>query len=102
LSEDRQIYVPGSFIALYVPVGQIKPIKPREEIEAKYDYCEDLAQLLLQAMYDKMAELNLPIDIAFSRVSNVLADPNLNLSEVESTWVLSRLNELSESDPSFR
>lgn len=77
--------------------GRTKPIMSREDIETRHDYCEDLAQLLLQAMQDKMVELSLPVDIALPRISNVLADPNLNLSEAESNWVLLRLKELSES-----
>lgn len=96
MNDDRQIFVPPSFIALFVPPGKIKPIASREEIETRYDYCEDLAQLLFDQMRDKMAEHGIPIDIALPRITAVLTDSSLNLSEAESAWVLLRLTELSE------
>jgi hypothetical protein len=96
MDDDRQIFVPPSFIALFVPLGKVKPIASREEIETRYDYCEDLSQLLFDQMRDKMAEHGIPIDLAFSRITAVLTDSSLDLSEPESVWVLSRLTELSE------
>lgn len=96
MNDDRQIFVPSSFIALFVPLGKIKPSASREEIETRYDYCEDLAQLLFDQMRDKMAEHGIPVDIALARITTVITEPSLNLSEVESAWVLSRLTELSE------
>lgn len=96
MNDDRQIFVPASFISLFVPLGKTKPIASREEIESRYDYCEDLSQLLFDQLRDKMAEHGIPVDLAFARITNVLTDSSLNLSEAESAWVLSRLTELSE------
>lgn len=88
--------MPPSFIALFVPLGKTKPIASREEIETRYDYCEDLSQLLFDQLRDKMAEHGIPVDIALPRITAVLTEPSLNLNDVESNWVLSRLTELSE------
>ncbi len=88
--------MPPSFIALFVPPGKTKPIASREEIETRYDYCEDLSQLLFDQLRDKMAEHGIPVDIALPRITAVLTEPSLNLNDVESNWVLSRLTELSE------
>jgi hypothetical protein len=96
MNDDRQIFVPPSFIALFVPLGKTKPIASREEIETRYDYCEDLSQLLFDQLRDKMAEHGIPVDIALPRITAVLTEPSLNLNDVESNWVLSRLTELSE------
>lgn len=83
-------------MALYVLPGRIKPSVSRLEIEQRYDLCEDLAQLMFQTMQDNMHELDLPVDIVMPRVAAILHEPNLNLTDAESGWVLSRLNELSE------
>jgi hypothetical protein len=96
MNDDRQIFVPPSFIALFVPLGKTKPIASREEIETRYDYCEDLSQLLFDQLRDKMAEHGIPVDIALPRITAVLTEPSLNLNDAESDWVLSRLTELSE------
>ena len=45
MSEDNQIIIPPSFIALFVPPGRIKPTEPREVIAERYELCEDLARL---------------------------------------------------------
>ena len=46
MSDDNQIIVPPSFIALYIEPGRSRPSAGRDEIAARHDFCEDLACLL--------------------------------------------------------
>ena len=48
MSDDNQIYVPPSFVDLYLPHGQIKARLPKAEIAQRHELCEDLAQMLTE------------------------------------------------------
>ena len=47
MSDESQIEIPPSFVALYVPPGRIKPTLARAELSARYELCEDMAQMLV-------------------------------------------------------
>jgi hypothetical protein len=44
--EINQNEVPSSFIDLFIPRGATRPSESREVIAARYELCEDLAQML--------------------------------------------------------
>ncbi len=46
MSDENQLIVPPSFIALFIDPGRSRPNAPREFIAARYDLCEDMANLL--------------------------------------------------------
>jgi sporulation protein YlmC with PRC-barrel domain len=57
MSDESQIVVPPSFIALFVVPGRSKPSAPRAEIAARHEFCEDLANLLTEPANTKLWEL---------------------------------------------
>jgi len=44
--EEYQVEIPQSFLALFVDPGRSKPNAPRNEVAARYELCEDLANML--------------------------------------------------------
>lgn len=94
MSDESQIVVPASFIALFVEPGRSKPSATRHEIAARYDFCEDLATLLTEQALDKRWQLGVTEEDVLDRILRGLrADPAL-VQESEAVWVVTRLAEL--------
>ena len=94
MSDESQIVVPASFIALFVEPGRSKPSATRLEIAARYDFCEDLATLLTEQALDKRWQLGVTEEDVLDRILRGLrADPAL-VQESEAVWVVTRLAEL--------
>lgn len=87
-----QIVVPPSFIALFVPPGRIKPTEPYAHIATRHEFCEDLAQSLVEMARTQRWSLGITDDDVLERVGRGLAD--LDLADAERGWVLGRLGEL--------
>jgi hypothetical protein len=96
MSDENQIVVPPSFIALFVPPGRIRPTESREYIAQRHDYCEDMASLLTETAQTQLWSLGITEADVLERVARGLADPTVGLSEAEAGWVLQRLAEILE------
>jgi hypothetical protein len=94
MSDGNQIIIPPSFIALFVEPGRSKPSATREHIYARYDLCEDLANLLTEQATNKLWELGITEADVLERIHQGLADVGIGLSEAESQWVIARLAEI--------
>lgn len=94
MSEHSQIVVPPSFIALFVPPGRIKPNAVRSEIVARYEFCEDLAQMLTEQAQDKRWQLGVTEDIVLERMLGGLQADGSVVNAAEAVWVVTRLAEL--------
>lgn len=94
MSDDSQLVVPPSFIALFVEPGRIKPSASREQILERYDYCEDLAQMLTETATARRWELGITEDDVLERLQRGLSAPEAGVSETEAAWVIRRLAEL--------
>ena len=94
MSDDSQIIVPPSFIALFVPPGRIKPTESREHIAARHEFCEDLATMLVETAQTKAWELGLSEDEILRRTHLGLGTGGLALTAAEARWVTTRLAEL--------
>ena len=94
--DGNQIIVPPSFVALFVPPGRIKPTAPRAEIAARYEFCEDLAQMLTEHARTKLWELRVTEQDVLQRMHAGLRGPDAPVSEAEAAWVVRRLAELLE------
>ena len=94
MSDDSQIYVPPSFVALFVPPGCIKPTASREHIAERHDLCEDLAQMLLETAQTQRWSLGITTDDTLERIARGLPSSGLDLSDAETGWVMTRLAEL--------
>jgi hypothetical protein len=96
MSEDSQIVVPRSFIELYLPPGRIKPTAPRDEIAARYEFCEDLASMLTEHARLKLWDLGITEEDVLERMHRGLVLPDAPVSLAEAQWVVRRLAELLE------
>jgi hypothetical protein len=94
MSEDNQIIIPPSFIALFVPPGRNKPTASKAYIYERYDLCEDMANMLTEQASTKLWELGITEADVLERMERGLVDPQLGLTEGEVTWVIARLAEL--------
>ena len=96
MSEDNQFIVPPSFIALFVPAGRSKPTETRQHIAARYEFCEDLAQMLTEPASIKKWELGVTEADVLERMSLGLTGDGAVVDALEARWVLRRLAELLE------
>lgn len=95
---ESQIVVPPSFIALFMPPGARRPTEPRAHIEARYEFCEDLAQMLVESAGAKRFELGITETDVLERMQGGLA-AGAGVDEAEARWVLRRLAELLGWEP---
>ena len=94
MSQEFQIHTPPSFMALYVPPGKIKPTLGQREMAARYELCEDMAQLLTEQAANLQFQLGITEELALERcLQGLLATPDV-LIEAEARWVVCRLAEL--------
>ena len=94
MDDGNQILIPPSFMALYVPPGKIRPTLGQRELAARYELCEDMAQLLTEQAAQQQFQLGITEDLALERcLQGLLATPEV-LSQAESRWVVCRLAEL--------
>ncbi len=94
MSDDSQIQIPPSFIALFVPPGRTKPNASREVITQRYEWCEDLATLLTEHACDRKAELGVTEGDVLLRMHQGLLADGSGVSAPEAQWITTRLAEL--------
>ena len=94
MSDDNQTIIPPSFIALFVEPGRTKPRATREHIYARYDLCEDLANVLTEQATNKLWELGITETDVLERIHQGLGDVDIGLTAVEAQWVILRLAEI--------
>lgn len=94
--KDSQLYIPASFIALFIDPGQTKPHTPLADIAQRYDWCEDMAQLLVNTTQTQTHRLGITASDVIATVRR-----NLHQSETftpaEADWIVLRLDELLRS-----
>jgi hypothetical protein len=94
MTDENQIQVPRSFIALFVPPGKIKPTESRAFIGERYDFCEDLACLMTEHARATLFELGIAeSDVLVQCHRGLLSDDSV-VAPVEAGWVVRRLAEL--------
>lgn len=94
MTEEFQIHIPPSFMALYVPPGKIKPTLSQREMAERYELCEDLANLLTEKAANMQFTLGITEELVLRQCElGLLADPAV-VSPVEARWVVCRLAEL--------
>ena len=57
--EENQSFVPESFLSLYVKPGQYKPSLPRNELTQRYEFCEDMANMLVDTVSTQQFQLGI-------------------------------------------
>ena len=92
--DHNQSQLPHSFIELFIPPGKIKPSETREVIVARYDLCEDMAQMLTEHASAKLFELGVTEQDVLERMHlGLLQDPTA-VTAPEARWIVCRLAEL--------
>jgi hypothetical protein len=94
MSEEHQVHLPESFVALYVPPGKVKPTLGHHDLLQRYELCEDMAQLLTGRAADLQFQLGITEAMALDQCEQgLLAEPAV-VSPAEARWVVCRLAEL--------
>ncbi|MDP4772368.1 MAG: ATPase with chaperone activity [Limnohabitans sp.] len=94
MTEEFQIDIPATFMALYVPPGKIKPTLGQRELAARYELCEDLANLLTEKAANMQFTLGITEELVLAQCeAGLLAAPAV-VTPGEARWVVCRLGEL--------
>lgn len=99
MSDDNQIFVPPSFIALFSAPGQVKLRAPKTEIAQRYELCEDLAQLLTETASAQFHTVHVTESDVLSRCLSGLMGEGSVVTPDEAQWVVRRLAELMNWEP---
>jgi hypothetical protein len=94
MSEESQVVVPQSFVALYLEPGRSRPRASRAEIAARHEFCEDLATMLTEHAATRRWELGVAEDDVLDRVHQGLLGAESGVDAAEAEWVMRRLAEL--------
>lgn len=94
MSEESQLYLPESFMALFLEPGRTKPNATRAHVAQRYEWCEDMAQMLVEPAREQMFRLGITEEDVVHGLRPGLAEPDTGLSEPEAGWVAIRLREL--------
>lgn len=93
-SEDSQVVLPESFIALYRVPGRLKLSAPRAEIAERHEFCDDLAQMLTERAQTLLWELGVTEADVLQRMFAGLNAEGSVVNKNEAVWVATRLAEL--------
>ena len=96
MSDESQIVVPPSFVALFVEPGRTKPTASRAHITERYEFCEALASLLVERAQTLQWQLGITEEDVLERLREGLRGPEAPVPEAEAEWILRRLAELLE------
>jgi len=93
MSDENQIHLPPSFVALYSDARRRLTV-PLAELRTRYELCEDLAGHLVehaQTLYHVQAPSESEI---LTRIHAGLCTAESGVSVAEATWIVTRLAEL--------
>ena len=94
MDEHSQILVPEAFLDLYRSAGRTRLALPREQIAARHELCEDLAQAMTEPARTMLFSAGLAEDEVLRRCHAGLRADDAGLGPGEAEWVVRRLAEL--------
>lgn len=94
--DDDQSPLPASFLALYLAPGRVRPSAPRAVIAARYELCEDMAQMLAEPARTTLFALSITEALVLERIERGLLADHAVVDAAEARWVVCRLAELLE------
>lgn len=94
MTHEFQIDIPPSFMALFLPPGHIKPTLGQRDMAARYELCEDLANLLTEQAAQMQASLGITEELVLQQCEAGLRAEPAVVTPVEARWVVCRLAEL--------
>ena len=94
MHEIDQTDIPGSFIELFMAPGATRPSAPRATIAARYELCEDMAQMLTEHAQGMRLGRDMPeTDVLMQLLSGLKAEDSV-VCQGEALWIVRRLAEL--------
>ena len=93
MSDEYQIHIPPSFEAVYRDARHRLTV-PRDTFRARYELCEDMAQLLVERSQAVHHDQGVEEDEILARTQAGLASAESGFREAEALWVVIRLAEL--------
>ena len=93
MSDEYQIEIPPSFIALYSDARRRLTV-PLNALRDRYEVCEDLAQHLTTHCRGIHVEIGVDEQEVLARCLQGLQSPEAGVSGPEAQWVVTRLAEL--------
>ena len=94
MSEESQIVVPASFIALFLTPGRERPSLSRDALATRHELCEDLASMLMELAQAQRRDLGIAEIDVLRRIQRGLLGDAAGLNAAEAGWVATRLAEL--------
>ncbi|MDD2882652.1 MAG: ATPase with chaperone activity [Rhodoferax sp.] len=91
--EEYQVEIPQSFMALFVDPVRTKTNAPRDEVAARYELCEDLANMLTTSAGNMVFSLVSEREV-IERCRLGLKGEGAVVTEAEADWIVRRLTEL--------
>ncbi|TAM33691.1 MAG: ATPase with chaperone activity [Burkholderiaceae bacterium] len=102
MSDEYQIEIPQSFMALYTAPGSHKPNAPRDVVAGRYELCEDMASMLTEPAKNMSFGLDLTETDVLLRCFQGLKVDAVAVTADEARWVICRLAELLDwAQPNF-
>lgn len=95
MSDDSQIEIPQSFLALFMEPGRSKLAATRFFIAERYEFCEDMAHMLTQTAQEMLHGLGIAEGDVLQRCFQGLTVEGSAFNALEAEWVVRRLAELS-------
>lgn len=93
MSDDYQIEIPPSFIAIYTDQRHRLTV-PVRTLRERYELCEDLSQQLVDHARTTHFSHGISEDEVLMRIHRGLLSPQPQVEESEATWVVRRSAEL--------
>ena len=94
MSDENQIEIPPSFMALFIEPGRQKPSASRDEVAARYELCEDMANMLIETASNMFFSLGITEKSVLVRCHDGLVGENPVVTKQEADWVIRRMAEL--------
>jgi hypothetical protein len=92
--DDNQIQVPPSFQALYANASGTRLLQPIALVRARYELCEDLAQMLVDQASTAQFKSGAPEVEVLRAMRDGLRAEGSAVEVAEADWVIERLAEL--------
>jgi hypothetical protein len=94
MNDPNQLTVPESFTALYLAPGGYKTTLPRAELIERYEFCDDLANMLTEHAANIKFDTGIHELDVLERCHQGLLNEGAGVSPDEAGWVIGRLAEL--------
>lgn len=94
MDDPNQIEVPPSFLALFTSLSGHRLTEPMATVRARYELCEDLAQMLTEQAGVAAFKSGGSEDEVLEQIRLGLASPGSPVQPAEAAWVVQRLAEL--------